>query len=282
MATTKKVKVAPAESRRWAKEAEAFKMDIRDTFFKRMAASPVVPWAESTGPVALFAEPGQWWTHGAFSCRDSLTGALYLVLSEVLEPDELATEFMLNWQAELMTVRNVAFTQPYYCRHDYVHARRGEVKPFLKTYYNGLTSLADRQTYTWWEHFFHASPHKTHEEAWWLMQTRWMLWQEHGDTLKLLSCIPRKWMEDGKRIGLDRVASYFGPITLATESCLADNVIRATVRCDSARKPATVILRLPHPQGRRAVSVTGGTYDGPTESVVIHPFRGKAEVIASF
>ena len=31
-----------------------------------------------------------------------------------------------------------------------------------------------------------------------------------------------------------------------------------------------------------AVSVTGGTYDGAAESVVIKPFGGKAEVIAGF
>ena len=46
-----------------------------------------------------------------------------------------------------------------------IHLRRGEVKPFLKAYYNAVASLADRQTYTFWEHYFHASPHKTHEEA---------------------------------------------------------------------------------------------------------------------
>ena len=36
---------------------------------------------------------------------------------------------------------------------------------FLKAYYNPFAGLADRETYTFWEHYFHASPHKTHEEA---------------------------------------------------------------------------------------------------------------------
>ena len=83
-----------------------------------------------------------------------------------------------------MTSRNVAFSQPYYSRHDWVHLRRGETKAFLKDYYNSVAGLADRDTYTFWEHFFHQSPHKTHEEAWFLMQTRWMLYMEHGDTLE--------------------------------------------------------------------------------------------------
>jgi hypothetical protein len=50
------------------------------------------------------------------------------------------------------------------------------VKPFLKTYYNPFSALADRETYTFWEHLYKVSVHKTHEEAWFLMETRWMLY----------------------------------------------------------------------------------------------------------
>lgn len=50
------------------------------------------------------------------------------------------------------------------------------------------------------------------------METRWMLYMEADDTLKLLNTIPRKWMEGGKSIELDGVRSYFGPINLKTGS----------------------------------------------------------------
>ncbi|MCG2660457.1 MAG: hypothetical protein L6437_09455 [Kiritimatiellae bacterium] len=287
-------KIDPQASRRLAREAREFKRDIRAAFYEAFARSPVVPvgdgtwvssappWTEYPGALALYAEGGKWFTHGTFSGRDSLIGALYLVISEVLDPDELGTEFLLKSHQALMTVRNAGLSQPYYCRHDYIHLKRGEVKAFLKTYYNQLTALQDRETYTFWEHYFHASQHKTHEEAWFLMQTRWMLWLEQGDALHLLKAIPRAWLKDGQTIQLNQVASYFGPVSLKIESQLDRNRITAQVVCNTNRKPKTVLIRLPHPEGRKAVKVEGGVYDAAHETVRITPFKGKANLVIYF
>jgi len=175
-------------------EAEELKSDIRTASSEAIASGPVVPlgngtwvptvapWAGQYGPSLLFVDGKKCYTHGTFTSRDSLLGPLYLVLQEVLNPNEEVVSFMLNYHNELMTTRNVAFSQPYYSPHPFVHLKRDEVKPFLKAYYNGFSSLADRETYTFWEHYFHASPHKTHEEAWFLMQTRWMLYMEFQES----------------------------------------------------------------------------------------------------
>ena len=48
------------------------------------------------------------------------------------------------------------------------------------------------------------------------------------------------------------------------------------------RRPKRIELRLPHPQGRKAVWVKGGTYDPQTERVAIEPFTGRAEVTLGF
>ena len=167
-------------------------------------------------------------------------------------------------------------------RQDWAHLQRGEVKAFLKTYYNGLAGLADRETYTFWEHYFHASPHKTHEEAWFLMQTRWMLYLEHGSTLRLLSGIPRAWLAEGQTITLRDVASYFGRLSLEVTADLGRGEIGAVVRCPGERRPQRVELRLPHPQGLRAKSVLGGAYEAARETVVIEPFAGEARVVLRF
>jgi hypothetical protein len=287
-------KVDPRESKRLAKEATEFRRDIRTAFFESMARSPVVPlgdgtwvpsappWAEYNGPLSLYAEGGKWQTHGTFLARDSMIGALYLAISEVLDSREQAATFLLRFHQELMTVENAAFSQPYYSRHDFMHVKRGEVKPFLKTYYNQFTALQDRETYTFWEHYFHASQHKTHEEGWFLMQTRWMLWLEEGDTLRLLNTIPRAWLKDGQKIELDRVASHFGPVSLSVESQVAKNRIVAQVACSGNRKPGEVVLRLPHPDGRKAVKVEGGEYDAASETVRIRSFKGTAKIALHF
>jgi hypothetical protein len=214
--------------------------------------------------------------------RDSLLGPLYLVFQEVLEPHELASDFLLGFHSELMLTRNVAFSQPYYSRHAIVHLRRGEVRPFLATYYNTFAAHADRQTYSFWETFWHASPHKTHEEAWFLMQTRWMLWMEQGDTLRLLAGVPRAYFEDGKHIEIKNAASYFGPVSLRTDSKLSDGKIVAALDYPLDRGLKRVELRLPHPLGRRPTSVAGGKYNPATETVTVEPFNGHAEVVLYF
>jgi hypothetical protein len=275
-------------------EADALKRDIRTAVGECMAKSPVVPlgdgtwcptlapWVEYRGPVVLNADGGKWFSHGTMMLRDSVLGPLYLAFQEVLDPKEQATDFLLGFHSELMTKRNVAFSQPYYSRHPMVHLLRGEVKPFLKAYYNSVAGLADRQTYTFWEHFFHASPHKTHEEAWFLMETRWMLYMERGSTLQLLPGVPRDYLEDGKRIVIKQAASYFGPISVVVESNLSSGQIVATVECKPDRGLRRVELRLPHPQNLRPTSVTGGQYDAKAEIVIIEPFAGRAEVTLRF
>lgn len=282
------------QSARIKKESTLWKEDIRVSFFSAMALAPVVPsgdgawvssvspWPEMTGPRALFIKPEKFFSHGTFTTADALLGPLYLVFCEVLEPHEQAAGMMLNYHREMFYQNNVAFSQPYYSRHNWMQAKLGMVKPFLKTYYNAFAALADRETFTFWEHVFHVSVHKTHEEAWFLMETRWMLYLEEGTTLKLLNTIPRNWMEEGKHIELKNVSSYFGPLNVSVQSSVNAGFIKATITCDTSRSLKDVIIRLPHPQGKKAVKVTGGIYNAVTESVTIAAFKGIANVRLEF
>lgn len=284
----------PDYARRLKDECEKYRQDIRNGFYFAQARAPVMPlgdgswaplmppWVEYTGGINLYADGGNWFTHGAFATRGCLVGALWLIISEVLEPEEIGAQFLIKTNQYPITIENATLSQPYYCRHDYAHIKRGEVKAFLKTYYNQMTALHDRETYTWWEHYFHCSEHKTHEEAWFLMQTRWMLYLEDGNTLKLLSAIPRKWLENGKSIVLNGVKSYFGPLYLEVKSEIKKGQISAVFRCEGKNPPGQVYLRLPHPEGKRAQSVEGGKYCPEREAVLIERFTGRSEVRISF
>lgn len=275
-------------------ECEKFRQDIRNGFYFTQAKAPVMPlgdgswaplippWVEYTGALTLYAESGNWFTHGAFASRGCLTGPMWLIFMEVLDPEEIGSRFVLKTNQYPVTLENAALSQPYYSRHDYAHIKRGEVKAFLKTYYNQMTALHDRETYTWWEHYHHASEHKTHEEAWFLMQTRWMLYLEGGNTLKLLSAIPRKWLENGKSIVLNGVKSYFGPIFLEVKSETDKGQISAAFRCEGKNPPEKIFIRLPHPEGRRAIACTGGTYEPDTETINFKLKNGKADLKLAF
>lgn len=282
--------IDPQNSVRLKNEAESWKQDIRSSLFNAMAHAPVVPlgdgswcptvppWTEATGPLALYVNPGNCFSHGTFTVRDVLLGPMYLVFCEVLDPWEQSAEMMLKYHTEIFYQRNAAFSQPYYSRHAWLQLKQDMVKPFLKTYYNTFSSLADRETYSFWEHIYHVSPHKTHEEAWFLMETRWMLYMESGDTLKLLPGIPRRWMKDGEKIELKNACSYFGPFDLTVQSDLKNKCIEADLKCDPKRLPGIITLRIPHPDGLKPLEVTGGTYLDKTESVIIKPFSGSGKV----
>ncbi len=114
------------------------------------------------------------------------------------------------------------------------------------------------------------------------MQTRWMLYMEEGETLNLLPGIPRSWLEHGKLIELNGVASHFGALTVSVESQLGQGMVIAKVACESDRKPKSIVLRIPHRTGLKAVSVEGGLYDPIHETVTINDFSGIANVILNF
>jgi len=120
------------------------------------------------------------------------------------------------------------------------------------------------------------------------MQTRWMLYLERGNDLYLMPGIPRKWLEDGKRIEIDGMASYFGRVKINIESCLAQGIIRALVEIPGdGHGLERVFLRLPHPEGKRALRCreeTGCTahLDPENESISIERWGGKVVLTVEY
>jgi hypothetical protein len=284
--------VDAAQAARFDAEAAALREDIRGALADEFARGPVIPlgdgtwtptappWAGYRGPVMLYTDGGKWFSHGAMSTRDSLLGPLYLVLQEVLSPTETMTTFLLQMHEELMTQRNTAFSQPYYSRHPLVHLMRGEVKPFLKTYFNAVSALADRETFTFYEHFYGASSHKTHEEAWFLMETRWMLYREVGEELDVLGGVPSEWLKVGRSIGLRNVASYFGHFSFNAQAEGEDRIVLDIEA--PQRTPSAITVRLPHPGGKKPFHVEGGVYDAASDRVRIARPSGKVRLVVEF
>ncbi len=276
------------------KEVAEYRNDLRKSFYATMAESPVIPtgngtwaplmqsWADDVGATALYTKEGKWFTHGSFLTRETLTTPLYLVFHEVLDANEIGTTLMLKANQSPATVENAGLSQPYYCRHDFAHVKRGEIKAFLKMYYNQLTGLIDQETYSFWEHYHHASQHKTHEEAWFLMQTRWMLYIEDENDLKLFSAIPRKWLNPGEEIKLNNVVSYFGKLNVKATCSNDGKSISCEVNIDSNRIPENLLIRLPHFDFLKPENISGGTYDTENETITVSNFTGQCKVTLIF
>ncbi len=89
-------------------------------------------------------------------------------------------------------------------------------------------------------------------------------------------------MKDGKSIELDNVASYFGRFSLRVESQVGRYAILAELECHSDRSPRRAQIRLPHPDGAKALSVSAGRYDPAIETVTVELPNGRAEVVVKF
>lgn len=287
--------IDPQRSSRYCAAAMEMKADIRETLCKSMERAPVVPtangkwirscplWPEYTGPCCLYADGGNWYTHGAFVVREIL-GAAYLILQDALEPEDPLAQEILEYTSEFLATNNVCFSQPYYSPHPYGQLRLGQRKLFLQEFYCGLASLADRGTYSFWEHYFHASPHKLHEETWFMMRWRWMMfyevWQEK--TLCLMEGLPRKWMQSGEALRLEGVKTYFGTLDCLIH-CEEDRITaRLKVSGEGFPKPERISIRLPHPQGKKAMKWNIGTYDAENERILLQDGMTEAILVVEF
>jgi len=59
---------------------------------------------------------------------------------------------------------------------------RDDVKPFIRSYFNAVSSLVNEENLSFWEHFNNGGGwNKTHETGWFLCQTATMFVTERGD-----------------------------------------------------------------------------------------------------
>jgi hypothetical protein len=280
-------KIGSAHRERISRGAAELKAHILTAFRKSVAESPVIPlgsglwcpsaapWPEYRGPLCISTDGGNFSTHGSITSRDSLLGPMYLLYLHVIEPKSTDADFLMRSFAELLYQRHTAFSQPYYSPHGLVNLRRGERKAFIKEFYNGFAGLADRHTYTFWEHFHLVSIHKTHEEAWFLMRCRNMLYTEIRDfkveendgqagktkdikpqeELCIMPGVPSAWFTSRKLLSVEGANTYYGSLSFSLEHEDSSDIVRITGRLEKRGDQAPRIrIRVPLPEGLRITS----------------------------
>lgn len=219
--------VGDADADHYQKQAADYHATYLKAFRKAFELGPVLPvardrWAPTCAPwtggigLQMMGLQGEvCYTHRAYTAYDAILGPLYAVFTGIVPFTDKTADWLLEVQSAQLNRSALAESQPYYSRHPEVHLMRGERENFLNAFYSGLTSLADRETLSFWEHFHKVSIHKTHEEGWALMQLRRMLWLEIGEELRLFPGVPNRWFE--KPITIQGAGSYFGPFSLRWE-----------------------------------------------------------------
>lgn len=98
------------------------------------------------------------------------------------------------------------------------------------------------------------------------------------DTLRLLFATPRRWLEDGKTITVERAPTAFGAVSVAVESRLSAGEVIARVELAERARPGRTLLRVRVPEGWRVVDArVGDTTAGQALAV---DERGTADISA--
>ena len=78
------------------------------------------------------------------------------------------------------------------------------------------------------------------------------------ETLRLLFATPKRWLEDGKEIKVERAPTAFGPVSLRVQSRLAHGELLADLDLPTRNTPKQTLLRLRLPDGWRLTSAKAG------------------------
>lgn len=116
-----------------------------------------------------------------------------------------------------------------------------------------------------------------------------MLVEESDDgSLLLFTATPRKWLESGKVIEIERAPTHYAGLSARVESRADAGRIRAEVQLAGPERPKVLVVRLCHPEARPMLSVRVNgrdwtDFDSHREQVRIdNPASGRYEVEARY
>jgi hypothetical protein len=203
--------------------------------------------------------------------RDTLCGAVVWLILGLFSPDEPIANWILDdWEDNEtlssgmglnihgMTDDNYWFSQGgmvfqanllnpiavYLWRHEVPAAIRNLYNDFVSCLYPEVNMFTEE--YHQWRHG--SGPfYKISDESRFVNRVRDTLVLEEGDTLWLGLGVPRRWLESAEGIRVDRVQTFFGPVSYTMHAGLAPGTVEATVQLPSghAAKKNWLVARVP-------------------------------------
>jgi len=300
-----------AEGEELLNEAESYRKDIRSAFTEAMHRSPVVRLRNGRWIPQIPSEVHRRGRSFGWITQ-TLEGSIHLVRCGLLDPNERMSDWIVqDYEDNLYLSEQFGYhlTGGDFDRHWFSrggisqqanllcnpipYLLRDEIPHFLRAYFNAFAVSYFPDTRMMTEHAlpnmgdFRGDHYKTSDEAnstYWL---RMMFVHERGDDLWVGAAIPRYWLADGQRIGIENAATYFGPMTLSFESHTAED--RITLLLDPPRRnpPNRIIARFRHPEGKRMArcEVNGAPFtefDPGKEYVVLPSFSEPMNVVARY
>jgi len=179
--------------------------------------------------------------------------------------------------------------QPNLCRVAEIYARRDDVKPFIRAYFNFIPPQINKQNLTFWEDFTPDSGAwgSTEGSGYFLLLTRLALVMEREDELWLAPLMPNQWLRDALEVNVSFAPTHFGPVTYSLRSQARTGLILAEITPPTRTTRKAIVLRLRHPEGRpmRKAKVTGAKlieFDAAREYVRFEPGTSAITVKATY
>lgn len=294
-----------AEAARVRREADAYHAALLRNIRAAAERSPVVRLRDGT---AVPHFPSQLHRRGrsfGWIC-ETLEGALHLLITRALDarsPEAawiakdyednlylsnqygyLVEDFDKNWFSRggmSMQACLLLDVEPYLYRDDVPQALRALFNGLAVSYFPDVrmnTEHALPEMGDWRGDHFKSSDESN--VAGWL---RYLFVREESDRLLVGQAIPRVWLAPGQRCGIERTATWFGPVSVVYTADA--NRLVAQLEGPQRNPPKTLQVRFRDPQARpiRAVMVDGQPWRQFTDDWVELPGNiGKATVEARF
>jgi hypothetical protein len=230
--------------------------------------TPYVP-CEATASGRLFA---QWYP------TDVDTGATHLLRLRALPADGALADCLLNDHEDNLYLHGWGMAnEPVYNPQATAYLLRDEPEAVIRAFYSYMAcafshSALEPVEHRWgWGQYF--GPPST-DGAWFEIYRHMLIHELDDGTLLLLQATPRQWLQDGKRIEIERAPTYYGQFSMSVESKAAAGQLVAQIEMPQRSRPGRLIVRFRHPQKKTigTLSVNGESwtnYDTAKEWVVI-------------
>ena len=182
-------------------------------------------------------------------------GATHLLKLRAIDSKGALADSLLNDHEDNLYLNGWGMAnEPVYNMQGTAYLLRDEPKAAIRTFYSQMACAFSHSVYesvehrwTWGQYFCPPSTDGT----WFELYRNMLIREQDDDTLLLLQATPRKWLENGKQIRVERAPTCFGTLGLSVSSRAGAGEIRATVEMPSRKRPPALLVRLRHPDSKR-------------------------------
>jgi len=191
------------------------------------------------------------------------TGAMHLPRLKAIAIASPLLDCLLNDHEDNLYLKGWGMAnEPVYNQQATVYLLRDDPQAVIRAFYsmmacafsqNALEPVEHR-----WTHGQYFGPPST-DGAWFELYRNMLIQEREDGSLLLMAATPRRWLEDGKRIEIERAPTCYGPLDVTVQSLAASGTIRAEIQAPQRNPPQSVLLRLRHPEHKpmRWVKVNG-------------------------